>query len=114
MGGAYDDQDLVVCQADGTPLRPKRLPYHFAQVTRRAGPPVIRLHDLRHSHATLALKAGIHPGVVQERLGHANVGLTLDTCSHVSMPMQAESAARVAALMTTTEKLTVPTRPFSV
>ncbi len=105
LGGAYDDQDLVVCQADGTPLHPKTLSYHFAQASRRAGLPVIRLHDLRHSHATLALKAGIHPRVVQERLGHANVGITLDTYSHVSMPMQAEAAARVAALMTPTEKL---------
>ncbi len=45
------------------------------------------------------MKAGIHPRVVQERLGHANVGVTLDTYSHVSMPMQAEAAAKVAALM---------------
>ncbi|MGI8675530.1 MAG: tyrosine-type recombinase/integrase [Nocardioidaceae bacterium] len=56
-------------------------------------------HDLRHTHATLALRAGIHPRVVQERLGHANVGITLDTYSHVDLDMQAAAAARVVALL---------------
>ncbi len=56
-------------------------------------------HDLRHTHATLALRAGIHPRVVQERLGHANVGISLDTYSHVDMDMQAAAAAQVAALL---------------
>ena len=46
---------------------------------KKAGVPVIRLHDLRHTHATLALSAGVHPKVVSERLGHANIGITLDT-----------------------------------
>lgn len=48
--------------------------------------PRIRLHDLRHTHATLALRAGVHPRVVQERLGHANVSITLDTYSHPGHP----------------------------
>lgn len=52
-----------------------------------------------HTHATLALRAGIHPRVVQERLGHANVSITLDTYSHVDLELQAAAAAAVAALM---------------
>jgi len=99
LGGAYGDQGLVICQPDGTPMHPKTLSYRFTRASRRSGLPTIRLHDLRHSHATLALQAGIHPRVVQERLGHANVGVTLDTYSHVSLPMQAEAAATVAALI---------------
>ena len=50
------------------------------------------LHDLRHTHATLMLKAGVHPKVVSERLGHANIGITLDIYSHV-MPGMQEAAA---------------------
>jgi integrase len=99
-GEAYDDGDLVVCLADGTPLHPKTLSYMFERETKRAGLPPIRLHDLRHTHATLALRAGVHPRVVQERLGHANVSITLDTYSHVDLDMQAVAAARVAALVT--------------
>jgi len=50
------------------------------------------MHDLRHTHATLMLKAGVHPKVVSERLGHANIAITLDTYSHV-LPGQQEAAA---------------------
>jgi len=99
LGAGYVDQDLVVCAPDGGPQHPKRLSYFFTKELRRAGLPTIRLHDLRHTHATLALRAGVHPRVVQERLGHANVGITLDTYSHVDPAMQADAAARVAALM---------------
>jgi integrase len=99
-GEAYDDGDLVVCHADGQPIHPKTMSYYFERETKRAGLPTIRLHDLRHTHATLALRAGVHPRVVQERLGHANVSITLDTYSHVDLDMQAVAAARVTALVT--------------
>lgn len=56
-------------------------------------------HDLRHTHATLALRAGVHPKVVQERLGHASIAITLDIYSHVSPAMQESAAATVAALI---------------
>jgi integrase len=55
----------------------------------------VRLHDLRHSHATHLLASGIHPKVAQERLGHASVAITLDLYSHVLPGMQAEAADRV-------------------
>ena len=98
LGAGYVDEDLVVCQIDGRPLNPKTLSDIFTRRVARSGLPRIRLHDLRHTHATLALRAGIHPRVVQERLGHANVGITLDTYSHVDLDMQA-AAARVVALL---------------
>jgi integrase len=61
--------------------------------------PKIRLHDLRHTHATLALEAGVHPKVVQERLGHATIAITLDTYSHAIPAMQEDAAAKIAALL---------------
>ena len=59
----------------------------------RIGVKVIRLHDARHTHASLMLKQGIHPKVVQERLGHSTIAITLDTYSHVAPGLQ-ESAAK--------------------
>ena len=100
LGAAYEEGDLVVCLGDGRPLHPKTFSYYFGRWVRKLSLPRIRLHDLRHTHATLALRAGVHPRVVQERLGHANVSITLDTYSHVDMEMQAMAAARVSALLT--------------
>jgi Site-specific recombinase XerD len=57
----------------------------------------VRFHDLRHTHATQLLKAGVHPKVVQERLGHASIGITLDTFSHVMPGMQEEAAKKIDA-----------------
>lgn len=99
VGPGYRDEQLVFCQLDGTPIHPKTLSWNFGAKIKRLGLRRIRLHDLRHSHATLALQAGLHPKVVQERLGHANIGITLDTYSHVTPAMQAEAAEKVAALM---------------
>ena len=61
--------------------------------------PHIRFHDLRHTSATLMLANGEHPKIVQERLGHANIGITLDRYSHVSQDMQREAASRLDALL---------------
>ena len=58
-----------------------------------------RIHDLRHTHATMLLRQGVHPKVVQERLGHANVGITLDVYSHVSPHMQTDAAEKIDAGM---------------
>ena len=70
--------------------------------------PTIRLHDLRHTHATLALQAGIHPKVVSERLGHATVSITLDTYSHAIPAMQEEAAALIAGLVFAEQARTPP------
>ena len=74
MGPGWTDNDLVFCHVDGTLLHPERFTRGFSEAVRRHGLPAIRLHDLRHGWATLALQAGIHPKVVQERLGHAISG----------------------------------------
>jgi integrase len=93
------EPDLVFCRPDGNSRDPDVVSHQFADLVRLAGLPKIRLHDLRHTHATLALQAGVHPKVVQERLGHASVKVTLDTYSHVMPPMHQEAAARVAAIV---------------
>jgi integrase len=59
--------------------------------------PRVRFHDQRHTHATQLLNEGVHPKVVSERLGHSNIGITLDTYSHVLPGMQEEPAQRVDA-----------------
>jgi integrase len=55
----------------------------MASVLAKAELPHVRFHDLRHAHATLMLLQGVHPKIVSERLGHASIGITLDTYSHV-------------------------------
>jgi integrase len=93
-GPAYQDQGLVFCREDGTPIWPRTFSRSFDHHVRDAGLPKIRLHDLRHSHATLALEAGIHPKVISERLGHATIAITLDTYSHAIPAMQEDAAPR--------------------
>jgi integrase len=75
------------------------VPRHFKKVLKEAGLAEMRLYDLRHSAATLLLAADEHPKVVQERLGHANITLTLDTYSHVQPTMQQRAAERIDELL---------------
>ncbi len=82
-------------------LHPQRLTDLFQPASDAAGLPRIRLHDLRHTSATLALVAGVHPKIVQERLGHATISMTLDTYSHVLAGRQHDAAAQVEALLMT-------------
>jgi integrase len=93
--------DLVFLNEQGEPIHPDRVSAYFTRAAKTAGVPVIRLHDLRHTHATLALSAGVHPKIVSERLGHANIGITLDTYSHCLPVLSEEAACRVAALVVT-------------
>ncbi|HET6873754.1 MAG TPA: site-specific integrase [Acidimicrobiales bacterium] len=97
IGEGWTDTGLVFTRPDGTGIHPHRFTAWFDQASARAGLPRIRLHDARHSYATLALEAGVHPKIVSERLGHATVAITLDTYSHVTPSMQREAAALVAA-----------------
>jgi integrase len=71
----------------------------FDRLVKRSGLPRLTVHGLRHSHATLALQAGVHPKVVQERLGHSSVAFTLDRYSHAIPAMQRDAAATVARLV---------------
>ena len=70
--------------------------------------PAIRFHDLRHTSATLLLSAGVHPKIVQERLGHSQISVTLDTYSHVLPTMQLEAAGKLNQMMKATR---APARP---
>jgi integrase len=97
-GEAWDDADLVFTDQRGGPLHPDRFTRAFGSAARRAGVKQIRLHDLRHTWATLALQAGVHPKVVSERLGHATTGITLDIYSHVQPELDASAATTVAQL----------------
>jgi integrase len=97
-GPAWTDSGLVFTREDGRPLHPREVTRAFSRHVLAAGVPIIRLHDLRHTHATLALAAGVHPKVVQERLGHANIAITLDTYSH-AVPALEEAAARTVAAL---------------
>ena len=90
----FTEDDFVFCHPDGRPLNPNHITTTFAKTLKKAGIPHIRLHDLRHTHATLMLKAGIHPKIVSERLGHANISITLDTYSHVVPGLQKAAAER--------------------
>ena len=77
------EDDFLFVRLDRKPLNPNAITLAFRRIIRKAGLQHIRVHDLRHMHASLMLKAGIHPKIVSERLGHANIGITLDTYSHV-------------------------------
>jgi len=93
------DSDLVFSTSEGKPLRPNTISRAWTMLATRAGVSVIRLHDARHTHASLMLKAGIHPKIVQERLGHASIQITLDTYSHVSPGLQEAAAAQFDKLV---------------
>lgn len=99
LGVAYQDLGLVFCRDDGTPVHPDRFTQMFDKHVKNSGLPRIRLHDLRHTHATLALAAGIHPKVVSERLGHSTVAFTMDVYSHAIPSMEAEAAETIANLV---------------
>src|SRR5665648_739949 len=96
---AWIETGLVFTQENGAALDPESVSRYWRQAVKKAMLPTIRLHDLRHTHATLALQAGIHPKVVSERLGHANISITLDTCSHAIPAMQEEAATLIAGLV---------------
>jgi integrase len=96
---AWVESGLVFTQENGAALDPETVTRHFRQAVKRSLLPLIRLHDLRHTHATLALQAGIHPKVVSERLGYATISITLDTYSHAIPAMQEEAAALIAGLV---------------
>ena len=98
-GSAYQPSGLVFQREDGTPVRPDSFSRRFRLLAETAGVPSIRLHDVRHTYATIALSAGTHPKVVAERLGHASIGITLDTYSHVLPSLQEQEATRLAELI---------------
>ena len=92
-GASWAEHDLVIDRGDGHPMHPKTLSSGWARHLRKQKLPAVRFHDLRHAHATLMLAQGIHPKIVSERLGHASIGVTLDTYSHVLPTLQHQAAS---------------------
>jgi integrase len=99
LGIRLSDDNFVVAQADGSPYQPRSLTHSFELFLARHELPRVRLHDLRHTHATAMLVAGVHPKIVQERLGHSTISITLDLYSHVLPGMQEDAAERVDAAL---------------
>ena len=102
LGSAYEDNGLVFPGPMGKALDPATLTRNFEKLARCAGKSHVRLHDLRHFHASLLLKEGVHLKVVQERLGHSSIAITADTYSHVAPSLQREAAVvfgRVAGMV---------------
>jgi integrase len=93
--------DLIFTSNLGGPIHESKfVGRHFKPLLRSAGLPNIRLYDLRHTAATLALSAGVSPKIVSEQLGHASVAFTLEVYSHVLPHMQDTAAMKVEALLT--------------
>jgi integrase len=94
---------LVFGNGVGKHIEPQNLLYRsYYPLLKRAGLPKIRFHDLRHSAATLLLSMGTHPKIVSELLGHSQIGLTLDTYSHVLPGLQKQAVDDLSAMLTRT------------
>ena len=99
LGRTLTPDDLVFAKPDGSPLDPSTLQHAFRRIVRAAGLEGIRFHDLRHTHASLLLMAGVHPKIVQERLGHSTVAITLDLYSHTVSSLQMAAACHYDEMM---------------
>lgn len=99
LGVDYDELDLVTCAEDGSPIHPQSFSHAFATAIERVDLRKIRLHDLRHTHATIAVKAGVPVKVISERLGHESPAFTLKQYAHVVPGMRAEAAELIAAVV---------------
>ncbi|MGI8985212.1 MAG: site-specific integrase, partial [Nocardioidaceae bacterium] len=98
-GEAWSDTGLVFTREDGSALRPDYVTHLFIKFVQRAGLPRIRLHDLRHTNASLALAAGVPMKVVSHRLGHSSLAITSDLYTHVSRVVDQEAAEAIASVL---------------
>ena len=97
--GAWHDHDPIFASTKGTPINPNNLLRDFWRLVEQAGLPRIRIHDLRHTHITLAIQAGAPISAVSRRAGHARVSTTMDIYAQVTPDMHAEVADRISALL---------------
>ena len=97
-GQLRDDNDLIFCRPDGRPLEPGNVTHRFQRLLKQAGLKHVRLHDLRHTAASLHLARGENPKVVQEMLGHSTIAVTMDIYSHVTHALHAAAASKMQVL----------------
>jgi len=100
VGEKWIENNLIFPCVIGTPLDPANIYHSFKDLLRVAGLPDIRFQDLRHTATTIMLQQNIHPKVVQERLGHSDIRLTLNTYSHVMPGMQEEAVDKIDEVLT--------------
>ena len=91
LGLKLTGDSYVFAQFDGSPVKPGSITNEWVRLVGKFKLPKIRLHDLRHTHATAMLGSGIHPKIASERLGHSSIAITLDLYSHVMPNMQADA-----------------------
>ena len=101
-GEVWQEYGLVFATEIGRPLEGGHVNERFHRAIATAGVPDLRVHDLRHTAATLLLTRGVHPKIVQEMLGHSTITLTLDTYSHVAPALHGEVAVKMEALFSRT------------
>jgi len=94
----WSEHGLVFCNRRGGFIIGEHMAKTFHRFLVKAGLPYMRFHDLRHSMATILLAAGVHPKIVQERLGHSTIAITMDTYSHVLPSMQQDVARRLGEM----------------
>lgn len=97
----WADNDLIICTGTGTPINPNNVTRAFNALVKSAGLRRIKVHELRHTCATMLLLGGVPAKVVSEKLGHTTIGITLDIYSHVLPAMQADAAATLTRMLQT-------------
>ncbi|TQM11130.1 site-specific integrase [Pseudonocardia kunmingensis] len=111
FGDDYGGDGLLFCWPDGRPIHPDTITEQFNRLVDRAGLLPIRLHDVRHTYATMALRAGVNPKIVSERLGHATVAFTLDTYTDDVPELHHAAAEAVSSLFLESVTEEPATRP---
>ena len=99
FGDSYHDTGLLVCHPDGRPVHPDTITDRFNRLVDRAEVKRIRLHDVRHTYATMSLDSGIDPKIVADRIGHANMAYTLTIYTHRSTGKDRGAAETVAGVL---------------
>ena len=94
-GTGFQNLNFVIRQEDGSPLQPDSMTQKWRRFLLQNNLPSIRLHDLRHSNETALIQAGVNPRVVQQRLGHSDVNITLNTYTHVLPEMDIDAAEKL-------------------
>lgn len=98
-GAYFQNLNFIIHQEDGSPIKPDSMTRKWSRFLEANNLPKIRLHDLRHSNATALIQAGVNPRVVQQRLGHSDVNITLNTYTHVLPEMDMDAAEKLDAII---------------